>query len=302
MLFKDELLNKFMIRKNKKQKDSFINWVKENINEYDVSIEKHSFNTRNIVIGDVEKAKVIFTAHYDTCANMIIPNFITPLNIFVYLLYQVVLLFLLIAIPSLACDILEYLFPNSGDLGFVLFEFVLFFELYMLMFGPANKTTVNDNTSGVLTILEMIKKVPTEYRDKVAFVLFDYEEIGLIGSSCFAGKHKDIAKNTLLINLDCVSDGDKALFVYNKNVKGHLELLKSSYTETDNIKVKIVSSSKAIYPSDQANFKCGVGVCTLIRGKFFDYIDKIHTKKDTVLREENIHYFVEKSIKLIEDI
>ena len=88
MKFKEELLSRFMIRKKRNQKDEFFDWIKKNITEFDVKKEHHSMNTTNIVIGDVDKAKIIFTAHYDTCAVMPIPNFITPTNIFIYIFFS----------------------------------------------------------------------------------------------------------------------------------------------------------------------------------------------------------------------
>lgn len=301
MIFKDELLNRFMIRKNKIQKERFINWIKSNITEFKVKIDKHSMNTKNIVIGDVNNAKIVYTAHYDTCAVMPIPNFITPTNLFIYLLYQLVLVLFLVGIPFIVAILVEYSFPNDGNLFMIVYDLMLLLLCYLMMFGPANKKTVNDNTSGVLTILEMIKKVPMEYRDKVAFILFDYEEIGLVGSSCFASRYKDVAKNKLVINLDCVSDGDKMLFIFNKKAKKYYDLFNKYYTENDKIKVEIVKKF-CFYPSDQINFKYGVGVCSVIRGRFFDYINKIHTKRDIVLNEDNISFLIDKSIKLIKDI
>ena len=64
------------IRKSRQQKTYFIDWVSEYVKAkgYDVKIEKGSFRSRNIVIGDPDKAKVIFTAHYDTCAAMPLPS------------------------------------------------------------------------------------------------------------------------------------------------------------------------------------------------------------------------------------
>ena len=77
MKYKDLILSNFMIRKNKKQKAAFIDKVQEIINDkgLDVTIEKGSFGVRNIVVGDINKAKVVFTAHYDTCAVLPFPNF-----------------------------------------------------------------------------------------------------------------------------------------------------------------------------------------------------------------------------------
>ena len=43
------------------------------------------------------------------------------------------------------------------------------------------------------------------------------------------------------------------------------------------------------YPSDNALFEKGVGVCALRRRKIVGYyMDRIHTHRDTVLEEENI--------------
>jgi hypothetical protein len=197
--------------------------------------------------------------------------------------------------------ILAYLFPALSAYSDDIYFGSLLFLLVYLFFGPANKTTVNDNTSGVLTILEMINKIPNELKNKVAFVLFDHEETGLWGSSSFASKHKKEMKNKLLINFDCVSDGDKMLFIFNKKAKNNFDLLKDSYVSTDKVESQMVLKN-SIFPSDQVNFQNAIGVCSVIRGESFEYIDKIHTKKDTVLREENIEFLVDKSIDLVNKI
>ena len=303
MKYKDTILNKYMVRKNKKQKNEFISYVKEELKDskYDISIEKGYFGSRNVVIGDVSKAKVLFTAHYDTCAVLPVPNFITPTNIFIYVLYQILLLFLIVFVSVFITIGISFLFPINELLLELIYDFIIILFVCLMMFGPANKSTVNDNTSGVLTILEMINKIPDNLKDKVAFILFDLEESGLIGSASFASKHKDIMKKKLLINFDCVSDGDKIMFIFNKKAIKNVDLLKDVYT-SDNKVITDMITKGAIYPSDQANFTNGVGVCSVIRGKHFEYIDKIHTKKDTVCRVENIDYLVDKSIKLVEKV
>lgn len=301
MKFKKTILTKYMVRKSKKQKDNFIEYVKDELNDshYDVNVEKGEFGVRNIVIGDVETAKVVFTAHYDTCAVMPIPNFITPTNVWIYLLYQLLLVVPIILIAVGGAFGASLLFPNFSFIGDIVYFLLLVLILGLMVVGPANKNTVNDNTSGTLTILEMINRMPDKLKNKVAFVLFDLEEAGLIGSSSFAKKHKEEMKNKLLINFDCVSDGDEILFVFNKKAKDNLCFLENVYTNNDNVITQMVTKG-AFYPSDQVNFICGVGVCSVIRGKKFKYIDKIHTKKDTVCRDENIEYLVDKSIELVE--
>ncbi len=84
------IFDKYEVRKSKKQKTAFIQWVVPILQEhgYPVTVEAGKFGVRNIVIGDIENAKAVFTAHYDTCAVLPIPNFITPKNMLCMIIYQ----------------------------------------------------------------------------------------------------------------------------------------------------------------------------------------------------------------------
>ena len=303
MEFKDVLFEKYEIRKSKKQKTEFIEWVKEyaNLKGFDVKVEKGTMGSRNIIIGDPDKAEIIYTAHYDTCAVLPFPNFITPKNFFIYLLYQCVLCFVLF-LPAILVGVgIAWLAPDYIDLIFPISYLILLVVCGLMMCGPANKHTANDNTSGVATILGCLDRFRKD--DKAAFILFDNEEVGLLGSNSFASKHKVIAKGTLLVNFDCVSDGDTMLFVLNKQTKDLVKTFEESYESPRDVKTDVVYKG-VFYPSDQTAFKKGIGVCAMKKNKFFKsgYIDRIHTKNDTVFREENIKYLVEGSYKLYKNI
>jgi hypothetical protein len=303
MKFKEELFEKYEIRKSKKQKTEFIDWVKGYAQDkgFDVNVEKGSLGSRNIVIGDADNAKIIYTAHYDTCAVMPFPNFITPKNFFIYLLYQIVLCFILF-LPSMIVlyGVAEFA-PQYIELGSLVSYILLIATCLLIMVGPANKHTANDNTSGVATILACLDTFSSS--DDVAFILFDNEEVGLIGSNSYASKHKDVAKNTLLVNFDCVSDGDTMLFVLNKKTKELVKTFEESYESPRDVTTDVVYKG-VFYPSDQTAFKKGIGVCAMKKNNFFKsgYIDRIHTKNDTVFREENIRYLAEGSHKLYKNI
>ncbi|MFR3430848.1 MAG: M28 family peptidase [Holdemanella porci] len=88
-----------------------------------------------------------------------------------------------------------------------------------MLLGKANKHTASDNTSGIITIIESAIKLPEDLRDEVCFVLFDNEELGLLGSSAFAKEYKEYLKNKLIINFDCVSDGNDIFFFPTKQIK-----------------------------------------------------------------------------------
>lgn len=310
MCFNITSLTKYQIRKSKKQRTAFIEYIKgvaDNLG-YKVKIEKGSFGSRNIVVGDVDKAKVLYTAHYDTCAKMIIPNFITPKNFFVYILYQFLLVGIFVAVSLLSAVLSSYVlglcgldFKTTSEISKYIALFVYFLMMFLLIFGPANKHTANDNTSGVTTLLDIMASLPNDQRDKVAFVFFDLEEAGLFGSSSFASNHNDIKNDRLVLNFDCVSDGKTMLFALKKSTRKHKDLLLHAFKSTDTITVDVCDKG-VFYPSDNANFKGGIGVAALKTHKPTKllYMNRIHTSRDTAYDEENIAYLVDGAIKLAE--
>lgn len=301
---REKLLGEFEIRKTKKQKTAFRAWLKGILEQegYTVSEETGNFST-NVVAGDAEKAKVLLTAHYDTCPVLPFPNFITPRNFLFYILYQ-----FLICIPVFVCafggEILVIkLFDAPLWAALATVYIIMGFMLWWIMDGPANKHSANDNTSGVYTLLSIARALPAEERDKVCFVFFDNEEKGLFGSAAFAGKRKAIKKNTLVLNFDCVGDGEHLHFIPTKAVLKDEATRKALETAFLPAGEKTVTVIKGVYPSDQKNFKRGVGVCALKHNKFWGYyMDRIHTAKDTILEEENIAILRDGAVRFVESL
>ncbi len=299
-----EIFDKHQIRKTKKQKTAFIEFTTDIAkNEgYSVNLEHGSFGARNIVVGDPESAKVIYTAHYDTCPRLPFPNFLTPKNFGLYLLYNVAIVLGFFAVAGvigftfgLICALLEWPAQIASTA-----EMIAYWGLLILMlFGPANKHTANDNTSGVTVLFGIMKALPESERANVAFVFFDLEEMGLIGSSAFASAHKNIRDKKLLINFDCVSDGNDIMVLAKNDAQMYSAALTEAFVSTSDIQVGI--TNKAFYPSDQAKFKRGVGVAAFKKTKGgMLYMNKIHTDKDRVYRRENIDFLVGCSVKLSE--
>lgn len=299
-----EILDRFQIRKSKKQKTAFVQWLRPILAQqgYEMKIEKGS-GARNIVIGDVDKAKVVFTAHYDTCVKLPVPNFITPKCITIYLLYQVVLS---IAIILAACGAAFVVGVLAGLIHRALILVGIYVGylgvLFLFMFGPANRHNVNDNTSGVTAVLELLEQMPQDLREKAAFVLFDLEEMGLVGSSTFFKSHKKAMNEKLLVNLDCVSDGETMLFCFRKKSVADEPMFRQCFPSNERVESDFVTRGY-VNPSDHIKFPRGVGVVALNRTKRgILYMNKIHTKRDTVYREENIAYLVEGCIRLTEQV
>lgn len=296
-----DVLKLFPVRKSGKQKQSFRAWVQAYLEElgYAVSIESGSFHSKNVVAGDPERAKYLVTAHYDTCARMYVPNLITPCNLLTFLLYQIFICLLLI-VPTLAAGWLVGYLADSFFAGYILWMVLLWSGIALMMIGPANPS--NANTSGVVTLLEIAKSLPEKDRKNVCFVLFDLEEAGLIGSASHRKAHKKASDSQMVLNLDCVGDGDEILFfpaARLKKDKRRLASLEKICGQFGKKVISVCSKGFSIYPSDQGHFPYGVGICALNRGKAGLYLSRIHTPRDTVLDETNVNILRAAIITLI---
>ena len=309
------MLDEYQIRKTKKQKTRFIEYATQFAKErgYDCTVEKGYMGARNILIGSPDTADVIYTAHYDTCPVLPFPNFITPKKISLYLLYQLLIVAVAMAVMLGAMIGLVHLIDVASAAWNITNEWVLFalteaavfvvaaLMLTLMLAGPANQHTANDNTSGVVTLLTVMDSLPVSDRSHVAFVFFDLEETGLFGSAGFAAKHRSQLKGTLLVNFDCVSDGKHILLAVGKGAESFIPALKESFSARDGFEVD-VRSKGVFYPSDQMNFTHGVGVASLKYSKWLktDYMDRIHTGRDVIFEEENIQYLTECALCLAE--
>ena len=288
MTILEEILTRFPVRKSREQKEAFRRWAVERAEALGYTAEVEMAKLRgvnhNLVIGDPEAAEIIVTAHYDTPANMPLPNFITPRNVPVYLVYQVALV-LLLAVPAVAAGMAVYawleVFLAAYWAGFAVYMALLL----LLMLGPANPHNANDNTSGVAAVMSLLDRISEDRRGKAAFILFDNEEKGMLGSAAYAKNHKRVKQEKLLINLDCVGVGESILFFVPKKVRESplWQRLHKAVTPRAGKAVTFYPMEKALYPSDQANFTHGVAVCACRRHPVLgEYCSRIHTRKDTL--------------------
>ena len=296
------ILESYQIRKTKKQKTTFIELMKQHFPE--LTVQECNFpKCRNLIIGNVDTAKIVLTAHYDTCARLPFPNFIAPKNTVLSLLYSLAIviplfavIFLLSFLLTLLCAPMQihYLASLVIYIGFML----------VLLAGPPNKHTANDNTSGVITLCELLGTLDQTQRSKVAFVFFDHEETGLIGSSFFRSKYKQQMASKLLINFDCVSDGNHFLVCANKSARTQYgDLLKQSFIPTEEKSILFTNSETTYYPSDQAGFKTAVAIAALKHSKILGYyMDRIHTSADTIFDRNNISHLCKCVLNLLKSL
>lgn len=290
----DKIMAEMQVRKSKKQKEAFRAWLCGELEAagYAPVVEK-GFASQNVVVGDPDKAQVLLTAHYDTQAVLPVPNFITPRNPFFFVLYQLLIVLPLFLAVGLAEGLIFAFVPKSVAwwLAPLSCLSICVFFMWWIIDGPANKHTANDNTSGVVTLLETALSMPEEDRKKVCFVFFDNEEKGMFGSAAFTKNHKKAKKETLNINFDCVSDGDFLQFFPGRRLRKEeavLERIEGAFRGNGEKQTEVVRGF-GFYPSDNASFKRGVGVCALKHKKIIGYyMGRIHTNRDTVFEEENV--------------
>lgn len=296
------ILDKYQVRKTKKQKQHFIELLQKYFPE--LQVQEGGFpKNRNLILGDVKRAKILLSAHYDTCACLPFPNLITPKNVFVYLLYSLLFVIPYVLIGLGLNIVISALTPNLLVNHIVSMIFYLL-VLYLLFAGPANKNTANDNTSGVITLCEIYQAMTPEQRTKTAIVFFDNEELGILGSGYFRSVYKNETKNKLLINYDCVSDGDHIMIGISKKARPmYWDSFVESFTATEEKHMLIDKAEQLLYPSDQSNFKCTAAVAALNKNKIFGYyMGRIHTARDTVFDHKNITLLKNSTISFIDKI
>ena len=287
-----DVANRFPVRKTRLQKQAFRDAVLDYAARqgYPVTVEQGSFGCRNVVIGDPEGAGYLVTAHYDTPVWQPFPNFHMPCNLPVFLVQQVGLRLAMILFAAFIGAVSGVFL---GEWAVAPVSLAVFFGILLLMIaGPANRNNANDNTSGVVTLLEILRTMPENQRHKVCFVLFDLEERGLIGAASYRKAHRGATDAQMVLNLDCVGDGDHLLMFPTKALKNNRRKLTSLYKACGYFGKKsllVHEKGFGFYPSDQLAFPYGVGICALNKTKHGLTVGKIHTAKDTVLEETNVN-------------
>ncbi len=305
-----------MIRFTARQKGRFRLALKAGFEEmgYRPRLEVHKClgKNRNVIVGDLGKAKVIFTAHYDTPARMLLPNFITPRSIALSILYQLligILVLLSMFIHAIGCSFIavgiSLLFTVTETTQTIFTEIGFFigilFSLYDIL-GVPNRNNYNDNSSGVVTLFEIAAKLPEELRRDAAFVFFDREEWGSLGSLAFKKRYAKLLADKPVVNFDCVGDGETLAFLFKKAVPEEIrEKLKAA--DGGERKVVYFPSKTTFFPSDHMNFRCGIGAAAFRQNRVLGYyLGRIHTRRDRILNEKNIKALSDMMTRFIGDI
>ena len=284
-----EVLRTYQTRKTRRQKDAFFAFLQSKYPSLRAE-EGGLIRSRNLVLGDVSRARVVFAAHYDTCARLPFPNLIFPENLALSFLYSLLICIPFLLLGGVAGAAGIWLFHNPAGV-FLGQAAAIFAMLYVFFLGVPNRNTANDNTSGVAVLLSLIDRIGVP--DGAAFVFFDNEENGLLGSALFRRMHRAELSRFALVNFDCVSDGDEALFVLSPAMEKRWgDTLREALAGAPAGKsVRTASSRRVFYPSDQAGFPVSCAAAAMKRCRLGLYLDRIHTARDVAFDQVNIEYF-----------
>ncbi len=286
--------NTYPVRRTEEQKEQFREYVKTTGKRLGVKVNVETLknNHNNVIIGDINTAKVIFTAHYDTPASSILPNLMLPRNKFLGTIYHIGYPFVMALISLLISFMFGKLFNLKYEIVIILYLIIYFVMYYLATRAFINKNNKNDNTSGVATVLSILEQ---NINTPIACILFDNEEKGLLGSKAYNEKYKQELKNKLIINFDCVGLGDNIIFIEKDDAQklDEYKIIKENFTENEVFKVHHFPLKGSSGNSDYKSFKCGVGVMACLKHKSIGfYTSRIHTNKDTIAYTDNIEYIV----------
>ena len=299
---------KLPIRRKVEEKKSFRDFILEESKGLGLAgrVETTSDGkNENVIVGDPKTAKVVLTAHYDTPATSIFPNLMIPRCQPLFWAYQFLPVIVMLAI-ALSVSYLVGMVWLQDSRAYMLTFLAIYYGLYFIMFrGFSNPKNYNDNTSGVATLLEIMRGLDEDKKTSVAFIFFDNEEKGKKGSKAYFNDHKAEMEKKLLINFDCVGNGETVVFIAKDEAEKREEYgaLKTAFAQKGAYTTEFYPMRGSESNSDYKNFPMGIGCMACKKTKRgMLYTPFIHTPKDTVAKNENIEYITDGIVRFLGEI
>jgi len=295
------LFGKFPTRMWRKEKDTFLSYSEQefrNMGYEDKEIQIQEGKSglglkyKNLVVGSPD-ADVLVTAHYDTPSRNGYVFFLQPIfgETLGFIAFGIVSFAVFSILPFVTSRLLAgFEIPLSNWIG-IFFVWIVMLTCFFIK----NKNNHNDNTSGVLGVFDIAVRTAQnpELKGKVAFVLFDQEEIflpglsfGCLGSRGFAQWRKQNypkRANGKVINLDCIGNADMLTIISKKNHSACDEIF--NYFQNKGFNAKQMISGGA----DHSSFENGVSLIYQKRSLLGPlYIPRMHTRRDKICNAEQI--------------
>lgn len=292
--FAQQILSRYPVRRKAQEKENMRHYLTGTCRA--LGYEAKLVNRRrafNVVVGDVEKAKVVFTARYATTLREPLPQFIAPTRPVTYFLYQALTPVAVLLLSFIVSFALTFAIDRP-TLTLPLFVALLVCALVYLRFGPSETHTANDNTSGVAALLSVMESLTPRHRATAAFVFLDErggKELKTVYPSL---------KEKVVIDLSCVGYGDEILLLPSKYTRWNADLLDAlneCFENTEDKTCFLKTDGLVYYPSENRAFRYHVAVCACKKVAGFGRFVKQHTDE---IDEENIEIVRKGLVKLIE--
>lgn len=220
-----------------------------------LQLSKRRFqNFYNGYIGDLNNADIIICTYYDTSVkNFNLTSKYAFYNDFNKKNYLISLLPIMATfLISLALNYFIFI-PNIQESGFITFSglFSLLTTLAFFYFviryhsGIPNQKNFVCNSSSIVLILNLIKKLDKKQRQKIAFVLLDGGCSSSFGLRMLESYSKNITQKTVIF-LDSIGNGDDIQIFkpadYSPNVDS--ESFMEGYIETDFKRYMLITSGE----------------------------------------------------------
>ena len=215
--FAERIERDFPVRRKEKEKVDFRTWLVYTLKElgYSPKLESGTSalsaggNVTNVVVGDIEKAKIVLAAHYDSGVREVLPPLICPTRPATYMLYEALIPLLALAVSFLISFGVTFAL-NMPNMTLPLFLLLLVVGLFYPKYGKSETNNKNANTSGVVALLEVAKALTPRYRGEVCFLFLDGGTQGGKGAKRLIHAHPELKKKSVVV-LDCVGEGDELL-------------------------------------------------------------------------------------------
>ena len=285
----------FSVRRKEKQKTEFRSWLVYTLKEmgYAVKLESGEYaltlggTMTNVVAGDVEKAKIVLAAHYDTGERDPLPPMISPTRPVSFLVYQALRPLLTLAASFVLSLALTFPF-NLPNLTFPLFLIFLIAALFYPKYGPDEKNNRNANESGVVALLEVAKALTPRYRGEVCFIFLDGGTQASRGAKGLRRAHPCLKEKPVIV-LDCVGEGDELLILPGKSARWDGALLDAFNDQFSNSERKtcfLKTDGLVSFPSDNRAFGHSTVICACRKIRGFGRC--ILPRRTEKLDEENL--------------
>lgn len=296
----------FPLRRKEKEKMEFRTWLVHTFKElgYTPKLESGESalaaggSVTNVVVGDIDKAKVILAAHYDTGVREILPPLICPTRPFTFLLYQALFPLLLIAGSFLIAFAVT--FPlNIPNMMLPLFLLLLVVALFYPKYGPDEKNNCNNNASGVVTLLEVAKALTPRYRGEVCFLFLDGNAQASKGAKRLRRAYPCLKEKPVFV-VDCVGEGDELLVLPSKATRWDgdlLDAINENFVNGEKKTCFLKVDGQIIFPSDNVAFPHSTVVCACKKVSGFGRC--ILPRRTKEVDEENIALLREGLCRLV---